>query len=248
MVRVRGAAQAGALGGCPLVCASCIRHTTACGDQRVPRPLMPMTWPSSNSRRTAISGGRSLGPTAAAANCAAHSAGSSPIAMSARWSGRSPRLAASAQRRGSQPGMAGRRVGALTACGSVGTRARSGSCGSKSCLRSTSVSRAAVHQTVGCDRRAMRGPDPAAPGRRRRAAWSRMSCGNSRFAGRNGGHIAADLSSAASATARRPDRSSPATLAGARSSISCPDRWAAAYTPSIRTMVIRSPSTSYSTR
>ena len=75
-----------------------------------------------------------------------------------------------------------------------------------------------------------------------------MSCGNSRFAGRDEGLIAADLFSAASATARRSDRSSAATLAGSRSSVSCSNRWAAAYTRSIRTMVIRSPSTSYSTR
>ena len=75
-----------------------------------------------------------------------------------------------------------------------------------------------------------------------------MSCGNSRFAGGDEGLIAADLFSAASATARRPDRSSAATLAGSRSSVNCSNRWAAAYTRSIRTMVIRSPSTSYSTR
>ena len=35
---------------------------------------------------------------------------------------------------------------------------------------------------------------------------------------------------------------------GSRPSVSCSDRWAAAYTRSTRTMVIRSPSTSHSTR
>jgi hypothetical protein len=43
------------------------------------------------------------GPAAAAANCAAHSASSSPAAASARWSGRSPRLAASTSRTRSAP-------------------------------------------------------------------------------------------------------------------------------------------------
>jgi len=47
--------------------------------------------------------------------------------------------------------------------------------------------------------------------------------------------------------ARRSDWSSAAALAGSRSSVSCSNRWAA-YTRSIGTMVIRSPSISYSTR
>jgi hypothetical protein len=59
------------------------------------------------------------------------------------------------------------------------------------------------------------------------------------------GLIAADLFSAALATTRRSDPSSAATLAGRGSSVSSSNRWAAAYTRSIRTMVIRSPSTSY---
>jgi hypothetical protein len=67
-------------------------------------------------------------------------------------------------------------------------------------------------------------------------------------AGRDEGLIAADLFPAASATACRLDRSAAATLAGSRSSVSCSNRWAAAYTRPIRTMVIKSPSTSYSTR
>ena len=49
-------------------------------------------------------------------------------------------------------------------------------------------------------------------------------------AGRDEGLIAADLFPAASATACRSDRSSVATLAGSRSSVSCSNRWAAAYT------------------
>ena len=58
---------------------------------------------SPNARPGPMTTGRSRGPAAAAANCAAHSAGSSPTAASARWSGRSPRPAASTSRARSAP-------------------------------------------------------------------------------------------------------------------------------------------------
>ena len=47
--------------------------------------------------------GRRPGPAAAAANCSAHSASSSPTAASARWNGRSPRPAAITSRTRSAP-------------------------------------------------------------------------------------------------------------------------------------------------
>ena len=53
---------------------------------------------SPNARPGPMTTGRSPGPAAAAANYAAHSAGSSPTAASARWSGRSPRAAAGTSR------------------------------------------------------------------------------------------------------------------------------------------------------
>ena len=58
---------------------------------------------SPGARPGPMTTGRSPGPAAAAANCAAHSAGSSPTAASARWSGRSPRPAASTSRTRSAP-------------------------------------------------------------------------------------------------------------------------------------------------
>ena len=131
--------------------------------------------------------------------------------------------------------MAGRRVGALTACARVGpgTRARSGSRGR----------RAASGQPRSAGQRFIR-PSAAIRGlcvgrirllpAARRGRVVSLSCGNSRFAGRDEGLIAADLFSAASATARRSDRSSASTLAGSRSSVSCSNRWTAAYTRSIR--------------
>ena len=81
------------------------------------------------------------------------------------------------------------------------------------------------------------------------AEWEQTRQGSLRveYTRVGGRHIGSNFS-AASATTRRSVRSSAATLAGPRSSASCTDRWAAAYTRSIRTMVIRSPSTSYSTR
>ncbi len=58
---------------------------------------------SPNARPGPMTTGRSPGPAAAAANCAAHSASSSPTAASARWSGRSPTPAASTSRTRSAP-------------------------------------------------------------------------------------------------------------------------------------------------
>jgi len=58
---------------------------------------------SPNARPGPMTTRRSSGPAAAAANCAAHSASSSPTAASARWNGRSPRPAASTSRTRSAP-------------------------------------------------------------------------------------------------------------------------------------------------